>query len=147
MLMYQWVLIPLDSLLNVRLSQQWWKTRLEPKRMRDWVFDMNERKWAGILKYNVLFRALVPEIWFGKGVPNQFQGFKLFRNVEPELVFCKGKNGNLGGEKEPWGVGWVFFRFISWRAAFSLDGILWSIYYLRFIFVTLHFYSRVLWIY
>jgi hypothetical protein len=99
MLMYQWVLIPLDSLLNVRLSQQWWKTRLEPKRMRDWVFDMNERKWAGFLKYNVLFRALVPEIWFGKGVPNQFEGFKFFRNVEPELYFCKGKKGNPGGKK------------------------------------------------
>jgi hypothetical protein len=109
MLMYQWVLIPLDSLQTLRLSQQWRKTILEPKRTWDWVFDMNERKWADFLKYNVLFRALVPEIRFGKGVPNQFQGFKLFRNVEPELVFCKGKKGNLGGEKEPWGVGWVFF--------------------------------------
>jgi hypothetical protein len=110
MLMYQWVLIPLDSLQTLRLSQQWRKTILEPKRTWDWVFDMNERKWADFLKYNVLFRALVPEIRFGKGVPNQFQGFKLFRNVEPELVFCKGKKGNLGGEKEPWGVGWVFFH-------------------------------------
>ena len=108
--MYQWVLIPLDSLQTLRLSQQWRKTILEPKRTWDWVFDMNERKWADFLKYNVLFRALVPEIRFGKGVPNQFQGFKLFRNVEPELVFCKGKKGNLGGEKEPWGVGWVFFN-------------------------------------
>jgi hypothetical protein len=110
MLMYQWVLIPLDSLQTLRLSQQWRKTILEPKRTWDWVFDMDERKWADFLKYNVLFRALVPEIRFGKGVPNQFQGFKLFRNVEPELVFCKGKKGNLGGEKEPWGVGWVFSK-------------------------------------
>jgi hypothetical protein len=110
MLMYQWVLIPLDSLQTLRLSQQWRKTILEPKRTWDWVFDMNERKWADFLKYNVLFRALVPEIRFGKGVPNQFQGFKLFRNVEPELVFCKGKKGNLGGKKNH--GGWdEFFSF------------------------------------
>jgi hypothetical protein len=36
-------------------------------------------------------------------VPNQIHGFKLFRNVEPELYFYKGKKENPRGKKESWG--------------------------------------------
>jgi hypothetical protein len=74
--------------------------------------DMNEEEMSWFQLYNVQVRKLKPEIPLRKRFPERKIKLPKFRNVESEVDFYKGKNGNSGEGEESWGLRSEIFLII-----------------------------------